>query len=129
MIIETRHANAGIVFVRVGGEIDMLTVDTFRDTLDKITADSEVANIVVDFAGVSFCDSAGIRALDAAYAAAAGRGVGFRLTHARASVRRVLQIVGVWDALTGHTREPAREQPVTPERPAAAGPCVGTATP
>jgi anti-anti-sigma factor len=100
LTVESRSAGEGVVQVRVSGEIDMVTVGSLGDALQVVVTDSDVARIVVDFTGVSFCDSSGIRVLDAAYAVASRRGIAFELVNLQPSVRHVFEIVGVLDALT-----------------------------
>lgn len=100
LIVESRKDADGVVRLAVAGEIDMVSVGDLRAVFPGVLADRGVTGIEVDFAEVSFCDSAGIRTLDEAYAMAAQRGVWFRLVNLRPSVRRVFEIVGVLEALT-----------------------------
>jgi anti-anti-sigma factor len=98
--IESRRTDDGVVLLGVSGEIDMATVDTLRDALMTAVTAGDGAAVVVDFAGVSFCDSSGMQALDAAYATAASRGIGFEVINLQPTVRRVLGLVGILDTLT-----------------------------
>jgi anti-anti-sigma factor len=100
--MDTRtQAVAGVtVRVLVAGEIDMATADDLQRAMITAVEDGSVTEVVVDFADVTFCDSSGIAALDRAYAAAARRGVVFRLVDIQDPVRRVLEITGMLEALT-----------------------------
>ena len=100
MIVESHKGTDGVVQLAVTGEIDMVTVGDLRAVFPGALTDDDVTGVVVDFAGVTFCDSSGIRALDEAYATAAQHGVWFRLVNLRPSVRRVFELVGVLEALT-----------------------------
>jgi anti-anti-sigma factor len=105
-MVESHGATDGVVLLRVTGEIDMETVADLSSALQDAVADGDVTGIVVDFAGVTFCDSSGIRALDQAYVAASRRGIGFRVVDLRPPVRRIFEIVGVLEALTAPSTGP-----------------------
>lgn len=100
LIVESRKDADGVVRLAVTGEIDMVTVGDLSAVFPAVLADRGVTGVEVDFAEVTFCDSAGIRTLDEAYGMATQRGVWFRLINLRPSVRRVFEIVGVLEALT-----------------------------
>ncbi|MEU4425072.1 STAS domain-containing protein [Actinoplanes sp. NPDC024001] len=84
----------------VTGEIDMETVEHLRAVLWQALAAPGGAEIVVDFAGVTFCDATGVQALADAHAQARANGVRLRLINLRRPVRRVLQITGMLEPLT-----------------------------
>ena len=56
---------------------------------------------VVDFDQVSFCDSSGIAVLDRAYGEARNACLTLRLLNPQPAVRRVLELVGILETLTG----------------------------
>jgi anti-sigma B factor antagonist len=89
-----------VVHVRVTGEIDMVTVDRLEEgLLEAIT--TPCPTVIVDFAEVTFCDSSGLAALDRAYAAAVTHGGRLRLVNLRPVIRRILELTGLLDTLTG----------------------------
>jgi anti-sigma B factor antagonist len=92
--------NAGLVRVTVTGEADMATADELSRTLTAAIERNGVRRIVVDLAGLAFCDSAGLAALDEGYAVARDRGIALRVSDPRPGVRRILEITGMLDALT-----------------------------
>nr|WP_296076471.1 STAS domain-containing protein [uncultured Actinoplanes sp.] len=90
-----------IVRLSVIGELDRDTVQRLEAAVADAVEREDVNGLLVDFAGVTFCDSSGIAALDRAYALATQRSLPFRLSNIQPSVERVLDIVGLLDILTG----------------------------
>jgi anti-anti-sigma factor len=91
-----------VIRVIVAGEIDIATVGLLDTALTAAIARGGTTAVEVDFAGVTFCDSAGIAALDTAAGTAAQGAILFRLIDVQFSVARVLQIVGLLEVLTAH---------------------------
>jgi anti-anti-sigma factor len=89
-----------LIRLSVAGEIDMATVGELADPMTAAVERADVTGLIVDFAGVTFCDSVGIAALDRAYAAAGRRAIPFRLVNVQPGVRRMLELVGLFEALT-----------------------------
>ncbi|WIM92686.1 STAS domain-containing protein [Actinoplanes oblitus] len=87
--------------VLVAGELDMATADVLYKALHEAVVQPGVTSIVVDFGGVGFCDSSGIGVLDRAYGEAQDAGIVLRLVKPRPSIRRILELVGLLDTLTG----------------------------
>lgn len=100
MQISSRETAVGVVRVCLSGEIDMATADDAERVLVETLERADLSEVIVDLAGVTFCDSSGIAVLDEQYARATARGVRLRIADAQPSVRRVLEIVGLFDALT-----------------------------
>ena len=101
MNISTQPISGGVIRLCVAGEIDMANVGRLDAALADVVTHSDVVKVVIDFAAVTFCDSSGVAALDRGYAAAGERDVGFQLINLRPDVRRVLEITGVLEGLTG----------------------------
>ncbi|GIF08550.1 STAS domain-containing protein [Actinoplanes siamensis] len=100
IIISNRDADSG-TRLNMAGELDIATADEFLTRLRSSMADMQAPDsLLVDFTEVTFCDSSGIAALDELYADAAARGLSFRLANLQPGVRRVLQIIGLLEALT-----------------------------
>jgi anti-sigma B factor antagonist len=79
--------------LQVDGEIDMSTADELRTALEQaVSADP---NVVVDMAGVTFCDAAGLRVVLQVAASMNGAGPLTLLNAAR--VKHLLEIVGLSD--------------------------------
>jgi anti-sigma B factor antagonist len=100
--INTRVLPGAAIRVSVAGEIDLATMAELETALTAAVGREGAARVEVDFAGVTFCDSTGIAALDQAYAAAAERSLPFRLINVQPTVARVLSIVGLLEILTGN---------------------------
>jgi anti-sigma B factor antagonist/stage II sporulation protein AA (anti-sigma F factor antagonist) len=96
----------GCVRVILTGEIDMSNVDTLAEALAAAPATAH--SLVVDLADVTFLDSTGIAALLSAHRRAGASGRTLTVVNAQGMVRRVLDITGVYPALTGKDMRPAR---------------------
>jgi anti-anti-sigma factor len=90
----------GVAHLSVAGEIDMATVDVLAKALREALTHADTTRVVVDFAGVTFCDSAGLAALDKAYAGAARQDTVLQLVGLQPAVRGLLELVGMLEALT-----------------------------
>lgn len=101
MNVSSHVTRGGTVHVAVSGEIDMATVAALDDTLQDAVARGDTAEVVVDFAEVTFCDSSGLAALDRAYAAARERAARLRIVHPQPQVRLLFEITGMLDILAG----------------------------
>lgn len=101
MEINTRVLTGAVMRVAVTGEIDLATVEQLETALAAAVAREGATGVEVDVAGVTFCDSTGIAALDQAYAVAAQRSLPFCLINVQPPVARVLAIVGLLEVLTG----------------------------
>lgn len=89
----------GSVCVVATGEIDSSSAPEFRRILETLLDEPELSEIVVDLAGVSFLDSAGLCVLAAAHRRIKGRGVRLRVLASSRAVIRPLQITGLWELL------------------------------
>jgi stage II sporulation protein AA (anti-sigma F factor antagonist) len=77
-------------------EIDPTTSDGFGADLAGAAMGDD---IVVEFAGVTFCDSSGIRELVVAYKRQSEGGGSLQVVNASDRVRRVFDIAGITDRL------------------------------
>ena len=99
LVISTRLLPNAVMRVAVAGEIDMATVEDLALAMTAAVTSHGVAAVEVDFAGVSFCDSSGLAALDNAYAGAAQRGIRFELINTPPGIRLILQLTGLLEVL------------------------------
>jgi anti-sigma B factor antagonist len=76
---------------RLEGELDMATADDLSQLLREASTEHEGDHIVLDFSGVSFMDSSGLRALLEAAGLLNGNG-SMVILNPPAQVRRVLDI-------------------------------------
>ncbi|MFV2176096.1 STAS domain-containing protein [Actinomadura sp. LOL_016] len=93
------HADAAVV--TVSGEIDLHTADTLRARLVSLHA-SGLRRLVVDFAGVLFCDATGLGALVAVHNEITADGGRIALARVRPAQRRLLRITGLHRLFTVH---------------------------
>ncbi|MEU4426016.1 STAS domain-containing protein [Actinoplanes sp. NPDC024001] len=104
-----RLDDGGVVRLQIRGELDLATADRITEQVDQVLAGPPPGQLVVDLAGLTFCDSTGIDALINAREAARARGAGFRVVRPRGIVRRVLHATGKFELLTGE--KPAALRP------------------
>ena len=86
--------------VTVTGEVDCSSAPEVGALLDQLVGGGPV-EVVVDLAGVTFLDSAGLSTLGAAHRRALAAGGRIRVLAATRAVIRPLQITGLWDLLGG----------------------------
>ena len=99
--METSRPSPTVALVTVVGEVDLATVSLFRDWLISVLHDETHAVIDVDLAGVSFLDCAGVGALVLVRTIAVHAGRQMRVTHLQPAIRRILELTGLLNALTG----------------------------
>lgn len=80
-------------FVEIIGSLDSHTTSQLGTVLDELT--SEEHGVVIDLAGVSFCDSAGLRFIEALHDRSAARGQRVWLHDPSRTVRRLIAVVGI----------------------------------
>jgi anti-anti-sigma factor len=91
----------GVVRLSLVGEVDMSVSDRIPEIVVEALAAHAPRRVEVDLRDLEFCDSSGLSALFAAKAAAEEAGAEFSVTKPHGMVRRVMEITGVLDALTG----------------------------
>jgi anti-sigma B factor antagonist len=97
--IELTTAGPGTV-LEVAGEIDAAVSGELRDRL--AAAVEAGAPVIVDFSGVTFCDSTGLTALIHAHRAAEAAGTRFVLVTEQRAVLRPITLLGLADVLEIH---------------------------
>ncbi|SDT74738.1 STAS domain-containing protein [Actinoplanes derwentensis] len=85
--------------VALTGELDLAAADQLLHLLRTELDTAGTAVVVVDLAAVSFLDSAALAAFVGAYNHADAAGLRFQLVNPVPSVRRVLDISGVYEVL------------------------------
>jgi anti-sigma B factor antagonist len=83
----------------VTGEIDLYTAPTLQSELTAALRSGQVC-LIVDMAGVEFCDSTGINVLLAAHRHAREQGGELQLARPGSATRRVLQVTGLESVFT-----------------------------
>ncbi len=86
--------------VAVSGEIDLYTAPRLHTELAAAVMGDGPAQVIVDMAGVDFCDSTGMNVLLAALRRARERGGDLVLAGPRPAVRKILQVTGLESVFT-----------------------------
>lgn len=97
--VEARYVGSDVT-ITLEGEFDLGGTEQFWPYASE-ALDSRPRSIVVDAAGLTFIDSAGIMAIWRARDAARTAGVTFRVSNATPPVRRVVELLGLEDLLSG----------------------------
>ncbi|MEA3183893.1 MAG: hypothetical protein QOJ74_370 [Ilumatobacteraceae bacterium] len=87
------------MIVAVVGELDMAEAERIGDLLTE-AASAGKPIVRVDLAGLTFADSSAVKAILRGSAAAEATGVTYELINPHGSVRRLLNVTGLADALT-----------------------------
>ena len=96
--IETLEGSSGVI-IKLGGELDSATCGELVSAYEHIAAGSGTRAVVLDFAELSFIDSAGMRAIIMVERSAAQRGVALTVVPAAGSVTEMLRITGLADRI------------------------------
>ncbi|MER7196402.1 anti-anti-sigma factor [Streptomyces sp. CB01635] len=96
----TREAATGPV-LEITGDLDHETAPELRKAMDALTLAAGQL-LVLDLAGLDFCDSSGISALLSARSLAIEQGGGIALAAVPANTTRILGIVGLDQVFTIH---------------------------
>ncbi|MEU4688741.1 STAS domain-containing protein [Actinoplanes sp. NPDC023714] len=88
-----------VVRLQLRGELDLATADQVEEQVNR-ALDDGARRLVLDVAGLTFCDSSGIDMFLNAHAGAAARGAELRVSRPRGIVRRSLDVTGVLPLLT-----------------------------
>lgn len=85
-----------LAVVRMPAEIDVTNADRAREAL-LATAAEGPAVVIIDMGETTFCDSAGVQAIIAAYRQAAATGIQFMIV--ATEVARIFTLVGIADLI------------------------------
>jgi anti-sigma B factor antagonist len=101
------NRDGGVATIVVSGEIDIATSPTIYQAISQALLADDVDTVLVDLAGVRFLDSSGISVLLQGRRLADGRAVRYRVVRADNMVRRILELTGVWEHLSGDPNQAA----------------------
>ncbi|MEV7188076.1 STAS domain-containing protein [Kitasatospora sp. NPDC093102] len=104
LTVEIRPWALGTVLVLLG-ELDLDSSADLQNALDRAFAEPATV-VVVDCAGLEFCDSTGLNALLRAKARAAVDGSRIELARPRPLILRMLELTGAVDAFPIHETVP-----------------------
>ncbi len=97
----------GTATVVVSGEVDLSSAPIVENAIYDAVAADGVDAVVVDLSAVRFLDSSGIALLLKGRRQADENGVSYQVTGAHGTVRRVLELSGVWEHLSSGPHQPA----------------------
>lgn len=106
--ISSRRPDAAEVVLSLDGEIDMLTAGQLSAAVNAALADHRPSRLVLDLAGVTFCDSQGLGTLVVLSRKASTAQSVLVLTNVGDFLLRVLDITGLRSALMIRNESPAR---------------------
>ncbi|MEA2125284.1 MAG: anti-sigma factor antagonist [Solirubrobacteraceae bacterium] len=88
-----------VALVALSGELDVAGADLFQHELERIAADHEVRELVLDLSNLEFMDSTGLRLVVLADDRARAEGRRLTLVRGRPDVQRVFEITRMTDRL------------------------------
>jgi anti-sigma B factor antagonist len=98
-----QRAHGEWVVVDVGGELDLYTAPSFRDSVLQAASETDPSRVIVDFSRLGFIDSSGLGAIVACLKNLRERGGELTLAAPEGSgLRRLLELTGLDRVLTVH---------------------------
>lgn len=97
--IRRRTVTGGVAIVSVAGEIDLVTADTFRDSLSPHLSDPTTTLLVCDLSQVEFLGCIGLSILVDARSALTARGARLSVVANNPAVLRPVTVTGLRDVL------------------------------
>lgn len=79
----------------VAGDLDLATAESLIDRVGAMIAEGPPVDLILDLAGLRFCDSAGINVLIRLRKVADQHGRRFAVVHPQPPVRRVFELTGL----------------------------------
>ncbi|MFJ1933186.1 MULTISPECIES: STAS domain-containing protein [unclassified Kitasatospora] len=101
LVVETRATASGAVVCALVGDLDIETLASAANLLTSVIAQRRGA-VVIDLAGVGFCDSSGLNLLLKTRLAAAEEGLDLHLAAVAPTVMRVLELTGAQAVFSIH---------------------------
>ncbi|RJL32213.1 STAS domain-containing protein [Bailinhaonella thermotolerans] len=103
--VSTR-SHAGNTIIAVSGEIDLYTAPRLQAEFTRLLAERP-DRVVIDMAGVEFCDSTGMNVLLSALKRLKEAGGVLEVASPRPAVRKILQVTGLDSVFIVHDELPA----------------------
>ncbi|MDR1133501.1 MAG: STAS domain-containing protein [Synergistaceae bacterium] len=88
----TKTAADGVCVISLDGRLDTITAPQVQPEID--TAIDEYQNVALDFSGVTYISSAGLRILLAGHKRAAAAGGSLKLAHVSGQIMEIFEMTG-----------------------------------
>lgn len=102
MQVSVAHHPPNTAVLTLRGSLDIDTAPALKANLARLVDRGPTPHVVVDLAGLDFCDSMGVGVLVAAHARAVERGGWVRLAAPSGFLRRLLDTLGLTEHLSLH---------------------------
>jgi anti-sigma B factor antagonist len=96
LTIDIQAEGSGSIRLALQGDLDLATAPVLAQRI-AVACQANPAEILLDFTGVTFCDSSGIRECILASEKCAASGIKMKMLGAGEQVSRVFEIVGLSD--------------------------------
>jgi anti-anti-sigma factor len=93
----TKTVSDGVCVISLDGRLDTVTAPQFQPELDAAIVEHK--NVTLDFSGVPYVSSAGLRILLAGHKRAAAAGGFMKLVHVSGEIMEVFEMTGFADIL------------------------------
>lgn len=89
------HGRNRTLTARAHGELDLVSADNFRQTVDKALDEMVARNLIIDLSKVTFIDSSGLGVILGRYRKINSKGGQLVLTGLNNNIKRILEISGI----------------------------------
>ncbi|NLL17857.1 MAG: anti-sigma F factor antagonist [Clostridia bacterium] len=94
MLLNTVTMDGSLV-VKVKGELDLLTAETFRNLVERELNRGRAQNLILDMEHVSFIDSSGLGVILGRYRRIREQGGTMAIVGVKPHVKRILELAGI----------------------------------
>lgn len=94
MLLNTNVVDGNLI-VRVKGELDLLTAETFRNLVERELNKGKAQNLILDMEQVSFIDSSGLGVILGRYRRIREEGGSMAIAGVKPHVKRILELAGI----------------------------------
>ncbi len=94
MLINSFTKDVNLV-VKIRGELDLLTAETFRNIVEKDLLKNKSQNLILDMEQVTFIDSSGLGVILGRYRRIREQGGKMAITGVKPHVLRILELAGI----------------------------------
>jgi stage II sporulation protein AA (anti-sigma F factor antagonist) len=99
------YKTKGTLVSRVYGELDLVTAEDFRVTVDRELEQEEVSKLVLNLRNVSFIDSSGLGVILGRYKRMVQKGGEMTIVEAKPQIHRILELSGIMRIMRVYSSE------------------------